>query len=425
MNRYIDDRRPIAVDLFSGVGGMSLGFEQAGFEIAACIELDPVHCASHEFNFPHCATICSDVMTLDSQYVIDRLNGRKPDVVFGGAPCQGFSLIGKRALDDPRNSLVLRFVELVAELDAKYFVFENVKGLTLGEHKKFLQEIIQAFDGAGYDVVEEYKVLNALYYGVPQSRERLFLFGCKKGLKLPCYPKPTHDPDGVKKQRTPTVGEALYDLPNIEKLDVLFKQDWHDKVRFKKKSDYADLMGEIEDTDHYGYSRKYDSKVLTSSLRTRHTPVSIERFTKTPRGKTEKISRFLKLDPHGYCNTLRAGTASDRGAHTSPRPINPYHPRCITNREAMRLHSYPDWFRVHTTKWHGFRQIGNSVPPLLARAVASEIMKAMNIIPSKPPFKIDLGDPSLLKLSMSEAAKKYHVSQNVIPQRVRKKVVNG
>ncbi len=88
------------------------------------------------------------------------------------------------------------------------------------------------------------------------------------------------------------------------------------------------------------------------------------RFLATKHGDTEPISRFHKLDPKGVCNTIRAGTASDRGAFTSPRPIHPFSPRCITVREAARLHSYPDWFRFHVTKWHGFRQIGNSVPPL-------------------------------------------------------------
>ncbi|MFM6055520.1 MAG: DNA cytosine methyltransferase, partial [Sphaerospermopsis kisseleviana] len=115
--------------------------------------------------------------------------------------------------------------------------------------------------------------------------------------------------------------------------------------------------------------------ILTSSLRTKHSPASEERFASTPHGKNEPISRFYKLDPDGLCNTLRAGTASNKGAFTSPRPIHPFTPRCITVREAARLHSFPDWFRFHPTKWHGFRQIGNSVPPLLAQAVAAEIIK--------------------------------------------------
>ena len=169
--------------MFAGAGGMSLGFEQAGFDVAAAVEYDPIHCATHEFNFPDCAAICSSVADIDGKYIRDRsrIGDRPVDVVFGGAPCQGFSMIGKRALEDPRNSLVYHFVRLVAELKASYFVFENVRGLTIGEHRKFLEEIIVEFHKRGYHVVEDYQVLNAAHHGVPQNRQRLFLIGALKG----------------------------------------------------------------------------------------------------------------------------------------------------------------------------------------------------------------------------------------------------
>jgi DNA (cytosine-5)-methyltransferase 1 len=156
-------------------------------------------------------------------------------------------------------------------------------------------------------------------------------------------------------------------------------------------------------------------------LRTKHSPESIERFASTPHGKNEPISRFYKLDPDGLCNTLRAGTASNKGAFTSPRPIHPFVPRCITVREAARLHSFPDWFRFHPTKWHGFRQIGNSVPPLLAQAVAEEIIKVLNVEVSQNTKIKSLEDEKLLILNMSQAAKHFNVSSNIIEPRVRKK----
>src|SRR5690606_9824583 len=117
---------------------------------------------------------------------------RRIDVVFGGAPCQGFSMIGKRILDDPRNSLVRDFVRLVAETDASYFVFENVKGLTVGKHRGFLDELYEEFERAGYRTRSPWQVLNARDFGVPQNRERLILIGAKKGRELPLYPFPTH-----------------------------------------------------------------------------------------------------------------------------------------------------------------------------------------------------------------------------------------
>jgi DNA (cytosine-5)-methyltransferase 1 len=104
----LERKKPIGVDLFSGAGGMSLGFEQAAFDVAASVEYDPIHCATHEFNFPQCAPICRSVADIDGDYIRrnSRIGDADVDVVFGGAPCQGFSLMGHRALDDPRNALV-------------------------------------------------------------------------------------------------------------------------------------------------------------------------------------------------------------------------------------------------------------------------------------------------------------------------------
>ena len=161
--------RPIGIDLFAGAGGMSLGFEQAGFDVRAAVEIDPIHCAIHKFNFPKCVIIPRSVRGLSAKDI--RLAagiGLAPvDVVFGGPPCQGFSLIGHRSLDDPRNELVQDFVRIVSELDAKTFVFENVKGLTVGRHRSFLGEIIHSFKDAGYNVRADWRVLNAANYGVP------------------------------------------------------------------------------------------------------------------------------------------------------------------------------------------------------------------------------------------------------------------
>ncbi|MGB9197936.1 MAG: DNA cytosine methyltransferase [Terriglobales bacterium] len=410
--------RPIAVDLFAGAGGLSLGFQQAGFDVRAAVEYDPIHCAVHEFNFPNCAAICRSVTDIDGNYIRSQSGIGRDDitVVVGGAPCQGFSLIGYRALDDPRNQLVSHFVRLVKELEPKYFVFENVRGLTIGHHKKFLNELIAEFKRIGYSIVEPYKVLNALCYGVPQDRQRLFIMGAREGQILPTYPDQTHQPDREnhdirKLPLTPTVWDAIGDLPEVEEYEELLERDWVE-AKFGRPSEYAKTLSLVNGKR---------TLTLTSSLRTTHTPESQKRFTKTGHGCVEQVSRFLKLAPNGYCNTLRAGTASDRGAFTSPRPIHPHKPRCITVREAARLHSYPDWFRFHVTKWHGFRQIGNSVPPLLAQAVAHEVAAALPraLRPTATNAIPKLGDPALLSLSMSEAAERYGVASDVVPRRKR------
>jgi len=404
--------RPIGIDLFAGAGGLSLGFEQAGFDIVAAVEIDPIHSAAHKFNFPKCATVCKSVIDVTGDELRHHagIGNHDLDLVVGGAPCQGFSLMGKRALDDPRNQLVYHFVRIVLELQPKYFVFENVKGLTLGKHRRFLQEIIDAFREGGYAIETEYRVLNAADYGVPQDRRRLFLMGARAGFALPTYPEPTG--------RT-NVQQAIGDIPDAETLPALWERDWT-KTKLRKPSAYAAILrGKKDDPTDFSYRRHYDDTILTSSMLTEHTTLSRSRFIETKQGSVEPISRFKKLDPNGVCNTLRAGTASDRGAFTSPRPIHPTYPRVITVREAARLHSYPDWFRFHATKWHGFRQIGNSVPPLLARAVGSQIMKAMKKKPEKPIEMLALGDESLIGISMADAAAMFGVSRHVIAQRNR------
>ncbi|MBD0392866.1 MAG: DNA cytosine methyltransferase [Microcoleus sp. C1-bin4] len=411
-------KRPIAVDLFAGAGGMTLGFEQAGFDVLASVEIDPVHCATHQFNFPMCSILCTDVAQLRGSEIRKKsaIGGREIDVVISGSPCQGFSMMGKRDVDDPRNSLIFHFQRLVLELKPKFFVMENVPGIASGEHKELLNILISYFLEAGYKVEENYQVLNAVHYGVPQARKRLFLIGCKKDFELPKYPQPTtilpkiKVPQRYKKVNlpaVPTVWDAIGDLPEVDNYSELLHRDWV-IAEYGKCSTYASIMRGIDGLDDdYSYDREYDRQILSCSLRTKHSQECMERFQAAKHGEKEPISRFYKLHPEGVCNTLRAGTDRARGAYTSPRPIHPIAPRCITVREAARLHSYPDWFRFHVTKWHGFRQVGNSVPPRLAKVVAAQIISALGVKAIKPSLKLTWGDDSLLKLNWSEAEKYY------------------
>lgn len=332
--------RPIGIDLFAGAGGLSLGFEQAGFDVVAAVEIDPVHCAVHKFNFPHTAVIPRSVDKLTGSEIrlAAGIGNRQVDCVFGGAPCQGFSLIGHRVLDDPRNRLVLEFVRLVVELEARTFVFENVKGLTLGHHKQFLHELVAAFAERGYDVRMPWRVLNAAAFGTPQSRERLILLGAKKGTLLPEYPTPSTKIAGRKAAsglpQGPTCAEALDDLPDAEAFPALLDGDAVETDRFGVPSRYAAEMRCLEnDAWHFAHPRDWNPALLTSSARTDHTSISRRRFADTAQGKIEPISRLFKLPQDGVSNTLRAGTDGARGAFTSPRPIHYRQNRCITVRE--------------------------------------------------------------------------------------------
>jgi DNA (cytosine-5)-methyltransferase 1 len=429
--------RPAVVDLFAGAGGLSLGFEQAGYDVVAAVELDPIHAAVHEFNFPYAATICRDACAVTGQMIREEsdLSERELHAVVGGAPCQGFSLIGKRALDDPRNALLGEFARIVLELQPRYFVLENVAGLTVGDHRKLLDEVIDLFAQSGYSVRTPYKVLQAASFGTPQSRKRLFLIGAREDVPLPQYPTPTHQPRSIKGADvgmelsllpsvwalplSPSVWEAIGDLPEADHYEELLTSD-SVAAKYGEPSDFAAALRALH---RNSWDRSRPRPILedwlTSSLRTVHTPVSIARFAATTPGQVEPVSRFLRLHPEGISNTLRAGTASDRGAYTSPRPVHPTSPRCITVREAARLHGYPDWFRFHVTKWHGFRQIGNSVPPPLARAVASSLLVADGIEPVDG-CHVTPGDIALLEMNASESQRHFGITARVIPQRNRR-----
>ena len=395
--------RPTVVDIFAGVGGLGLGFEQAGFDIVAALEIDPVHAAAHAFNFPRCETVCADARRIRGADIRRKLSA-PIDVVVGGPPCQGFSMMGKRALDDPRNELVRHFLRLVIELQPSVFVLENVRGLTMGKHRQLLDEATDEFRRAGYAVTLPWQVLNARDFGVPQDRQRLFLLGAK-GAPIPRYPVPDIPTPG------PTCRDALEDLPNAEDFEELTSSD---TIRIESRpvglGAYARAMRCLSnDAWQYGYVRDWDPQRLTASLRTAHTDISRRRFRDTPPATFEPISRLYKLAADGVSNTLRAGTDSARGAFTSPRPIHYRYDRCVTVREMARLHGFPDWFRFHVTKWHGARQIGNSVPPPLARAVAASVRDSLAFAPTRPPGSIPLGSAPLLDMDMTQAAAHWGV----------------
>ncbi|UOR02390.1 DNA cytosine methyltransferase [Leucobacter allii] len=427
----LDTSRPLAVDLFAGAGGLSLGLEQAGYEIAAAVEYDPIHAAVHEFNFPQGKTFCKDVSKITGAKIREEseIGDREIHLVAGGPPCQGISMIGRRAIDDPRNALLKEFVRVVLELKPRYFLMENVAGLMVGNHRQLLDEVVEMFEASEeYDVVKPVKVLQAADYGTPQSRRRMILLGARKGVELPIYPEATHTPrtvKGIVPKATklplgPSVKDALGDLPDADQFEALLHDDNVDGVSYGKASEYAArLRGSKADPTDFSRPRPRIAGGLTSSARTVHTKKSIDRFVEAEPGTTETVSRFLRLHPDGICNTLRAGTASDRGAYTAPRPIHPTLPRVITVREAARLHGYPDWFRFHVTKWNGFREIGNSVPARLGRAVGAAILAADGVEPSKgKPLK--LGSTDLLYMTAGQAHEHFGLTERVIPQRDRK-----
>jgi DNA (cytosine-5)-methyltransferase 1 len=441
------NRRPVAIDLFAGAGGLSLGFEEAGFDVFAAVEYDPIHAAAHEFNFPQTETICADISSLSPSRLLDAARrgaanfgaaeswDGEVDVIFGGPPCQGFSNIGKRLVDDPRNQLVFHFFRLIRELKPRYFLMENVPGMRAGGHAGILHQLIAEFESSGYKITQPYRILNAADFGVPQDRKRLIVLGAREDQEAVEYPAPTvrrvakRGGGAASDVPTdlplgPTVGNALGDLPDADQFPLLLES-----AEVPLSEEQSLLADEVALGNPYARSmrglrrepanlatlRRWNRATLTSSMRTVHTERSINRFRSTKPGETESVSRFYRPDPDGLSNTLRAGTGSERGAYTSPRPIHPALPRVITVREAARLHSFPDWFQFHETKWHGFRQIGNAVAPRMGRAVARQFILALNVSPARSKRRISLGDRRLLSFTMSQGAEYFGADRSEIP----------
>ncbi len=422
--------RPTAVELFCGAGGMGLGFEQAGFDVLAAVDLDPVHLAVHERNFPMCESVCGDVSELQAESLLQAArrgwNKRKRgaefvgpvDCVFGGPSCQGFSVIGRQDPKDPRNALVSEFARVVLALRPRWFVMENVPGLVSPNYSAVLDSFYKALEDGGYLVAKPW-ILNARDFGVPQERKRVFVVGARGEEALPSLPREV--------DLTVTVDEAIADLSGLGRFRRLYNQDelqmseaqWASMS--ERQSRYVrTLNGVDQDGGNRADSRKWNPLRLLSVGLTRHSDAVVQRLGALRPGERDEVGRLPRLNSASQSPTLRAGTGRDHGSFTSARPVHPSAPRVITVREAARLHGFPDWFGFHSTKWHGFREVGNAVPPPLARAVAASIVDAASASPSRRSEAIGLGSDELLSTTMREAAEHFGLDRSYLPADIRR-----
>lgn len=354
------------IDLFSGVGGLSLGAARAGFNVAAAVELDNHAIYSHALNFPNSVHIHKDVSTLSAKEILELSGLSEIECLIGGPPCQGFSSIGKGMADDVRNELYVHFFRLIKELSPLCFLAENVPGIMNEKYNSVREDAFSLVEDE-YHILHPLKV-NASNYGAPTTRTRIFFIGFKKGYdyllkESDFFPKADID--------ICLVQDALYGLP--EKIDAewqLESQGWREIRKGRSGYYYSRLWGHIP----YGVGdaeslNNLEKNIVSGFLGTVHKEEILNRYNNLRYGETDKISRSQRLNPEGFCPTLRAGTARDKGSYQAVRPIHPTQPRVISPREAARLQGFPDWFRFHPTKWHSFRQIGNSVSPLVAEAM--------------------------------------------------------
>jgi len=370
--------RPTIVDLFCGCGGFGLGAELAGFQTVAAVDIDKDLQAAYRLNFPETKALQADISNLTKETWAFSLGDLRPDGVIGGPPCQGFSRIGRRQKDDPRNSLIAHFFRQVAVLQPKFFVMENVEGLLDDGNLENLEAALATVSGQ-YQIVGP-MVVNAAHFGAATVRKRVVVVGfdpneisslCESDFQ-PEHSIPTSVRDAIGDLPGPSVqqqGEYVWSRYPV--LDMMAPS----------VSAYARHMREVP-PPHLGWSTAVDRLAhgeASGFAETIHTRVVTERFGGTPPGRVEEVSRYPRLHWEGLCPTLRAGTGRDRGSFQAMRPIHPAEPRVITVREAARLQGFPDWFTFSPAKWHSFRMIGNSVSPIVAKHLLDAIKPRLSL----------------------------------------------
>ena len=340
------------VELFCGCGGFSRGAHDAGFEIAAAYDIDPILTSSYQINFPDTALYRRDIAKLSGPQ-IERNVGGEIFGIFGGPPCQGFSEIGKRDPDDPRRALLGHFFRIVAEIHPVFFVMENVRGLAYPSAKTALDAAL-AIVQDDYDLLGP-KIWDASTFGAATKRSRMFVIGLRKDRSAPFLEEHLN----ALKSPAATVADALGDLIGAEPISSKASMPDFDQWRIDSSLPAS----------RYAATLRSDDLSFTGHRTTDHTTDVIERFSAISPGDYDKVGRHPRLDPAGQCPTLRAGTGVELGSFQSVRPIHPIENRVITVREAARLQGFPDKHVFHPTTWHSFRMIGNSVSPIIAKAV--------------------------------------------------------
>ena len=365
------------VDLFCGVGGFSLAATRAGFKVVGAIDNDKHAIKAHGLNFPNTYHWQYDISELTAKDFFRYFDIAPSDLcgIVGGPPCQGFSAIGQKDVGDVRNGLFLDFFRLVAEARPKFFLAENVPGIMREQNNAFRKKAFSYLP-------KEYVVLppmifSANDYGAPTFRTRVFFVGYLPDAVHTLTADSFKPSDDIEKVH---VSKALKGLP--KKINPLWQdesQGWR-PVRYGE-SDYftVRLNGHIPEGvgDATAIEKLVKSKYVSGCLGTVHSDPVANRYAKVKPGKQDAVSKSYRLDSKGFCPTLRAGTGSEHGSFQAVRPLHPFQNRVITPREAARLQGFPDWFQFDATKWHSFRQIGNSVSPILAERIFDILIKAI------------------------------------------------
>jgi DNA (cytosine-5)-methyltransferase 1 len=351
---------PVCADLFCGCGGLSTGLLDAGIDVRIGVDNDAPSIATFDLNHAQRGTksLRKDVRKLTGDQLVE-LSGAPIELLVGGPPCQPFSVAGKRqGLEDHRGDLVFEFVRVLAETKADAYIFENVPNLTTVGKGAVLNDLLAAFDEIGYTATP--RVLLAAEYGVAQMRKRLCIVGTREEGAIPMPPPATHAPEANGRLPYVTASDVLDDLPDVDEPG-------------------AEDVANHEPTFH-------SEKMLAA-------------FAEQAPGTREPKSRHDRLHPDRPSYTLRAGT----GNFSPLRPVHHKHDRVLTVRECARVQSFSDHFHWpdEQARLQQYRQVGNAVPPLLARRVGEHVAAFMGWPLDASRFTVD-GPPEYVRLSLDE-----------------------
>lgn len=411
------EKQSTAVSLFSGCGGFCEGIEQSGFSVQVAVELDKFACETYRHNFPRTPLFAEDVhkfLTPDSDHVSAyRLEG--VDLVFGGPPCQGFSQIGARRLDDERNELYKQYARVVDTLRPRLFLMENVPNLALMNKGHFKKLILQEFAALGYSNTIMLRV-SSDDYGVPQTRQRVIFIGTRDEDGFPFDMKSFCEQilSLYKVDRPVTVSEAIDDLPAVvvhsgevmaypkTRKPTPFLKDMrldYDGPRYSKVDKRQRGLGKSPARLHNHHTKEIQEKrahlisLLAPGKKADSLPKEI--------WDNKRPEKWRRLHPDWPSHTILAQMHRDLSEWVHPR-LN----RWITVREAARLQSFHDGFVFVGSEWQQLKQIGNAVPPLMGYALgklAQEILATLADV-SKQPFSHDNAVPTNIKRDLVHAA---------------------
>tara|TARA_R110002074_G_scaffold394665_1_gene582195 strand:- start:12202 stop:14658 length:2457 start_codon:yes stop_codon:yes gene_type:complete len=337
LDSILNNKKPLAFALFAGGGGFHLGMENY-FDILVANDIEPTAELTHKKNWPELPFLCEDIRKVTSDDLLKLSKGKKPDVIFGGPPCQGFSTLGAKMSADPRNVLFGHYARIVSDLKPKAFLFENVKSLTTMYKGQFRDNIIKEFTRLGYKIYE--KILNTADYGIPQVRQRVFIFGTKIDTPFK-FPEITH---GNEKELIPfeTVGK------------------W---------------IGDLQDKD---------TSFCENHIPLNHSDIVIERYKYIPEGgrlpSPEELPKEIRRKNFGntYKRLDRSKPALTMVPGNNAFAIHPVLNRSLTPREAARLQSFPDNHKFVGDRRKQCILVGNAVPPLMAKLIGKEIINHFN-----------------------------------------------